>query len=115
MLRVKKDRLHHVINFQIDDDVVIRRISGRLSHPASGRVYNAYFAPPKVPNKDDITGEPLVQRTDDKEEVIKKRLSVYHQYADELIEYYRKKNLVRTVNAQQSIDTVYNYLKTFFK
>lgn len=114
MLKEKKDKIDHVVNFQIDDDVVVRRISGRVSHPSSGRVYNTYFAPPKVPGKDDVTGEPLVQRGDDKEDVIRKRLSVYHQYADGLIAYYEKKKLVRTVNAQQSIDTVYNQIKKFF-
>jgi adenylate kinase len=114
MLNKKKDKIDHVVNFEIDDDVVVRRISGRVSHPGSGRVYNTYFAPPRVPGKDDVTGEPLVQRTDDREDVIRKRLGMYHQYADELVAYYRRKNLIRTVNAQQSIETVYNQIKKFF-
>jgi adenylate kinase len=65
-------------------------MSGRRVHPGSGRTYHVVFNPPKVEGKDDITGEPLIQRDDDKEETVRKRLSVYHSQTSPLIEYYAK-------------------------
>jgi adenylate kinase len=65
-------------------------MSGRRSHPASGRVYHVKFNPPKVEGKDDVTGEPLVQRDDDTEETVKKRLAVYHNQTEVLLGYYNK-------------------------
>lgn len=114
MLTENKKKLDSVIQLEVPDEVVIRRISGRYWHPVSGRIYNIYFKPPKVEGKDDVTGEPLVQRSDDKEEIIKTRLGQYHQYADHLLEHYGKQGLVRKINAQQSIETVYNQVKKFF-
>ena len=70
-------------------DAIIERMSGRRSHPASGRTYHIKFNPPKVEGKDDVTGEPLVQRDDDKEETVKKRLDVYSQQTRPLVDYYR--------------------------
>jgi adenylate kinase len=66
----------------------IERMSGRRSHPASGRTYHIKFNPPKAEGKDDVTGEPLVQREDDKEETVKKRLDVYSQQTRPLVSYY---------------------------
>lgn len=81
--------LDYVIEIQVDDEEIIHRISGRRVHPASGRVYHVDYNPPKVPGQDDETGEPLVQRDDDKEETIRKRLAVYHEQTKPLIDYYR--------------------------
>ncbi|KAL0490661.1 adenylate kinase [Acrasis kona] len=114
MLKKNNKSLEHVIVLGVEDDVVVKRISGRLSHPASGRIYNKYFRPPKVEGKDDVTGEPLTQRDDDNETAIKTRLDAYHKYADSLIKYYDGKGLVRKVNAQQPINTVYNQVKKYF-
>jgi len=77
-----------VVEIDVDDAEIIKRMSGRRAHLASGRTYHIVFNPPKVPGKDDVTGEDLVQRDDDKEETVKKRLDVYHQQTEPLIKYY---------------------------
>ncbi len=79
-----------VVDINVPDDEIIKRMSGRRAHLASGRTYHVVFNPPKVEGKDDVTGEPLVQRDDDKEETVKKRLDVYHDQTEPLIDYYKK-------------------------
>lgn len=81
--------LDHVIEIQVPDAEIIKRITGRRVHPNSGRVYHLDYHPPKQENRDDVTGEPLMQRDDDQEDVIKKRLAVYHQQTAPLIDFYR--------------------------
>lgn len=81
--------LDHVIEIKVDDDEIIRRISGRRIHQPSGRVYHIVNQPPKIAGLDDRTGEPLIQREDDKEETIRKRLQVYHSQTAPLINYYK--------------------------
>ena len=81
-------RLEHVLEIEVDSEEVIRRLSGRRVHPGSGRNYHVTFNPPKVSGKDDVTGEPLVQRDDDKEETVRKRLEVYRRQTRPLVEYY---------------------------
>ncbi|MBU1620019.1 MAG: adenylate kinase [Gammaproteobacteria bacterium] len=80
----------HVIEFDVPDDVIVERMSGRRVHPASGRVYHVTYNPPKVEGKDDLTGEDLVIREDDKEETVRKRLGIYHEQTELLVGYYRK-------------------------
>jgi adenylate kinase len=80
--------IDYVLEIAVPDDQIVERMSGRRSHPASGRVYHVKFNPPKVEGKDDVTGEPLVQRDDDKEETVKKRLDVYHNQTEVLLGYY---------------------------
>ena len=80
----------YVLEIAVPDEAIIERMSGRRSHPASGRVYHIKFNPPKVDNVDDITGEPLVQRDDDKAETVMKRLSVYHNQTEVLLGYYNQ-------------------------
>lgn len=80
--------LDYVVEIRVPDAELIKRLSGRRVHPASGRVYHLIYNPPKAPNKDDITGEPLIQRPDDHEDTIRKRLSVYHQQTEPLVNYY---------------------------
>ena len=79
-----------VVDIDVPDEEIIKRMSGRRAHLASGRTYHVIYNPPKVEGKDDVTGEPLVQRDDDKEETVKKRLDVYHQQTEPLIDYYKK-------------------------
>ena len=79
-----------VVDVDVPDAEIIKRMSGRRAHLASGRTYHVIFNPPKVAGKDDVTGEPLVQRDDDKEETVKKRLEVYHNQTEPLIGYYKK-------------------------
>ena len=81
-------RLDFVLEIDVPFDAIIERMSGRRSHPASGRTYHVKFNPPKVEGKDDVTGEPLVQRDDDKEDTVKKRLDVYSSQTRPLVDYY---------------------------
>lgn len=80
--------IDYVVEIDVPDEAIIERMSGRRSHPASGRTYHVTFNPPKVEGKDDVTGEDLVQREDDKEDVVKNRLSVYHTQTKQLVGYY---------------------------
>lgn len=88
-LKGAKIRLDHVIEIAVPDEEIIKRISGRRVHVASGRVYHVEFHPPQKEGVDDLSGEPLVQRDDDREETIKHRLAVYHQQTEPLINYYQ--------------------------
>lgn len=81
-------KLDYVLEIDVPFDAIIERMSGRRSHPASGRTYHVKFNPPKVEGKDDVTGEPLVQRDDDKEDTVKKRLDVYSSQTRPLVDYY---------------------------
>ena len=82
-------KLDYVLEIDVPFDAIIERMSGRRSHPASGRTYHVKFNPPKVEGKDDVTGEELIQREDDKEETVKKRLEVYSEQTRPLVDYYR--------------------------
>ena len=81
-------KLDYVLEIDVPFDAIIERMSGRRSHPASGRTYHVKFTPPKVAGQDDVTGEPLVQRADDQEETVKKRLQVYSDQTRPLVDYY---------------------------
>ena len=83
-------KIDFVLEIDVPDSDIVERMSGRRSHPASGRTYHVKFNPPKVAGKDDLTGEDLVQRDDDKEETVKKRLDVYHSQTKPLVAYYSK-------------------------
>ncbi|CAB1062536.1 Adenylate kinase (EC [Olavius sp. associated proteobacterium Delta 1] len=78
-----------VVDINVPDEEIIKRMSGRRAHLASGRTYHIIFNPPKEEGQDDVTGEPLVQRDDDKEETVRKRLEVYHDQTEPLIDYYK--------------------------
>lgn len=80
--------IDYVVEIDVPDEAIVERMSGRRSHPASGRTYHVKFNPPKVADKDDVTGEDLVQREDDREETVIKRLEVYHSQTKQLIGYY---------------------------
>ena len=82
--------LDFVIEIEVDKNEIIQRLSGRRAHPASGRNYHLKFNPPRIAGKDDLTGEPLVQRDDDREETVRKRLEVYQQQTRPLVDYYSK-------------------------
>ena len=77
-----------VVEIDVPDAEIVKRMSGRRVHPASGRTYHVDFNPPKTHGCDDVTGEPLIQRDDDKEETVRKRLQVYHEQTEPLVEYY---------------------------
>ncbi len=88
---LKKDNvtIDHVVDISVDDEEIIKRMSGRRVHPASGRSYHVLFNPPAKEGVDDVTGEPLVQREDDREETVRKRLDVYYRQTAPLVEFYR--------------------------
>ncbi|OHE58297.1 MAG: adenylate kinase [Thiobacillus sp. GWE1_62_9] len=77
-----------VVEIDVADEEIVKRMSGRRVHVASGRTYHVVFNPPKVAGKDDVTGEDLIQRDDDQEETVKKRLDVYHAQTEPLVKYY---------------------------
>lgn len=89
-LREQAIKIDAVVNIMVPDADIVERISGRLVHPASGRSYHKNFSPPKNPGKDDETGEPLIQREDDKAETVLERLSVYRAQTEPLVKYYRE-------------------------
>jgi adenylate kinase len=82
-------KIDQVIEFQVPDEEIIKRISGRRIHLASGRIYHLDYHPPKAPGQDDLTDEPLVQRPDDSEQTVRHRLAVYHQQTAPLIHFYQ--------------------------
>ncbi|CAG0926722.1 MAG: adenylate kinase [Rhodocyclaceae bacterium] len=87
-LRKQGVDLDLVLEIDVPDEEIIKRMSGRRVHTASGRTYHVVFKPPKVVGKDDVTGDDLIQREDDKEETVRKRLSVYHSQTKPLVEFY---------------------------
>ena len=89
-LRAAGVRLDAVVELDVADEEILRRMSGRRVHPGSGRTYHIHFNPPKVEGKDDVTGEALVQRPDDLEETVRKRIEAYHTQTKPLVEYYSK-------------------------
>eukprot|EP00695_Tsukubamonas_globosa_P004010 TRINITY_DN973_c0_g1_i1.p1 TRINITY_DN973_c0_g1~~TRINITY_DN973_c0_g1_i1.p1 ORF type:complete len:253 (-),score=113.94 TRINITY_DN973_c0_g1_i1:67-825(-) len=115
MLSQQGNSLDKVILFDVRDDTVVIRNAGRLTHPTSGRSYHAVFNPPKVAGVDDITGEPLVQRDDDREEVVRKRLVAYHKSTDPLVDYYRQKGILAVIDAEKPINEVTASLEEILK
>lgn len=97
-----------VIAIVVDDDEIVRRMSGRRVHQASGRTYHLIYNPPHEEGKDDETGEPLIQRKDDREEIVRHRLEVYHQQTQPLIQYYQANDAVKfvQVDGSGSIDEI---------
>jgi adenylate kinase len=83
--------LDYALEIDVPDAVIVERMSGRRVHLASGRTYHITHNPPKIPDRDDVTGEPLIQREDDREETVRKRLAVYHEQTEPLIAYYEKR------------------------
>ncbi|KAJ1654508.1 adenylate kinase [Dispira simplex] len=114
MLTSKQQKLDHCVELKIDDALLVSRILGRLIHPASGRSYHVEFNPPKMDNVDDVTGEPLIRRSDDNEEALKKRLQVYHQQTQPVVEYYQRKGIWFPVDASQSPKAVWQSLGAIF-
>ena len=82
--------IDYVLEIAVEDEEIVKRLGGRRVHPGSGRVYHVIYNPPKNEGKDDVTGEDLVQRDDDKEETVRKRLEVYHDQTAPLVDFYQK-------------------------
>lgn len=101
----------HVVEIHVDDEVIVNRMSGRRVHPGSGRNYHVDFNPPKSEGVDDDTGEPLIQREDDKPETVLKRLNVYHEQTKPLSDFYTKQSedtdlIYINVDGSKSVDEV---------
>lgn len=111
MLALDNQKVDRALEFKIDDSLLIRRITGRLVHPASGRTYHVEFSPPKKPNTDDVTGEPLIQRSDDNEATLKRRLEAYHKNTTPVLNYYKKKNILSVIDASKSFSAVWAQVK----
>ena len=88
-LRLANIQIDLILNIIVDESDIVNRITGRRVHPASGRTYHIEYNPPKMPEKDDVTGDDLIQRDDDTEETVRKRLSVYHEQTEPLISFYK--------------------------
>lgn len=106
--------LKHAVELQIDDSLLVDRITGRLIHPASGRSYHKIFNPPKESMKDDVTGEPLIQRSDDNVEALKKRLDTYHKQTSPVVSYYQKTGIWQPVDASQEPGAVWQSMLKIF-
>jgi adenylate kinase len=114
MLEARKEKIDHAVELKIVDQLLISRITGRLIHPASGRTYHREFNPPKKPMTDDVTGEPLIQRSDDNVETLRKRLDAYHSYTSPVVDYYKAKDVWTAIDAAQSPSVVWESLNKVF-
>lgn len=116
-LKEKGIKIDCVIEIMVDDDEIIQRMSGRRVHSASGRTYHIKHNPPKQENIDDETGEPLIQRPDDNEETVRKRLAIYHEQTSPLVDFYKKSSIVQNgnkyieVNGVGDISTIQEQIK----
>jgi adenylate kinase len=106
MFKSRKMKIDKVLEFKVNDDILVERIEGRRIHAASGRSYHTKFNPPKVEGKDDITGEPLMQRKDDTKEALEKRMLSYHSQTSPILNYYKSRNILTTLDAMASISNV---------
>ncbi|KAJ3487096.1 hypothetical protein NLI96_g3787 [Meripilus lineatus] len=114
MLAYRHEKLDSVVQLVIDSQLLISRITGRLIHPSSGRTYHREFNPPKNPMTDDVTGEPLIQRSDDNVEALRKRLTVFQNSTGPVVEYYKRKGLWHPIDAAQSPAVVWDNLRKVF-
>jgi adenylate kinase len=104
-------KIDRVIEFKVDDNVLVERIEGRRIHAASGRSYHVKFNPPKTEGIDDVTGEDLMQRKDDTAPVLVKRLDQYHQQTAPILKYYEAKQKLASVNAMSKMDQVWQQIQ----
>ncbi|XP_011660408.1 adenylate kinase 2, mitochondrial isoform X1 [Strongylocentrotus purpuratus] len=114
LLTKRKTALDSVVEFGIDDSLLVKRITGRLIHKPSGRSYHTEFSPPKKPMTDDVTGEPLIKRSDDNEVTLKTRLEAYHKQTAPLVDYYSKRGIHQRVDAARAPDAVFASIQSIF-
>ena len=111
ILSDRNQKIDVVFRLCVPDDMAIRRIAGRRFHITSGRSYNIEFNPPKIEGRDDITGEKLVQREDDKEEIVQSRLNTYHELTEPLVRYYQKQGIIKAIDGAGSPEKIYAEIK----
>jgi len=102
------ENMEYAINIEIPDENIIRRMSGRRACVGCGATYHLVYNPTKVENACDVCGDRLILREDDKQETVKKRLDVYHNQTQPLIDYYEKQNILKEVDGTKSMDEVFN-------
>ena len=107
--------IDHVIEINVADEAIVERIAGRRVHPQSGRTYHVQYQPPKVDGIDDVTGEVLIQRDDDKEETVRKRLCVYHEQTKPLVGYYSAPGRQVKFNSMSGIGDVNEITNNVFR
>ncbi len=112
MLAAQGDKIDKAVELRVDDAAVVKRIAGRRFHLASGRSYHVQYNPPKVEDKDDLTGEALVQRDDDNEKTVQSRLDTYHEQTSPLVEYYNAQGVLGSVDGMGTPDEIYARIKT---
>ena len=111
ILSDRNQKIDVVFRLCVPDDVAIRRIAGRRFHITSGRSYNIEFNPPKIEGRDDITGEKLVQREDDKEKIVQSRLNTFHELTEPLVRYYQKQGILKAIDGTGSPENIYAEIK----
>ncbi|GHJ90240.1 hypothetical protein NliqN6_6642 [Naganishia liquefaciens] len=115
MLSAAQQKLDKALELKVPDQLLISRITGRLIHPASGRSYHREFNPPKKDMVDDLTGEPLIQRSDDNVETLQKRLATYHKQTGPVVDYYRKTGIWAGIDASQSPKLVWGSISSILE
>lgn len=108
LLRQRRMRLVRVILLEVGEEILVSRLSKRHVHPASGRIYHLETNPPRQPGKDDVTGEPLAQRPDDTEAVVRERLRVYRDQTQPLADYYQRRSLLRRISGEGDVLTTFD-------
>ena len=106
MFENRKMKIDQVLEFKVDEEVLVERVEGRRIHAASGRSYHLKFNPPKVEGKDDVTGEPLMHRKDDTREALVTRMASYNKSTAPILDYYKSRNILATLNATAAIGQV---------
>ncbi|MGC9313163.1 MAG: adenylate kinase family protein, partial [Sediminispirochaetaceae bacterium] len=108
-------RIDGVLNFELANESIIKRLSGRRIAEKSGKVYHIEYNPPKIPGVCDVSGEPLAQRPDDRPDAIRNRLDVYERQTAPLIEFYREKGLLISIDAEPSPEKIFEQVKRVLK
>ena len=111
ILSDRNQKIDVVLRLCVSDDMAIRRIAGRRFHITSGRSYNIEFNPPKIEGRDDITSEKLVQREDDKEEIVQSRLTTYHELTEPLVRYYQSQGILKAIDGTGSPENIFEEIK----
>ena len=115
MLAAKNQQIDMVLRLLVKDEVLVQRIAGRRFHLESGRSYHVEFNPPEISGKDDLTGDYLIQRADDKEDVIKSRLEIYREQTEPLVKYYEEKSVLVSIDGLGTPDEIFARIKTAFE
>ncbi|MED6339346.1 MAG: adenylate kinase [SAR324 cluster bacterium] len=115
MLAGKNQQIDLVLRLLVKDEVLVQRIAGRRFHLESGRSYHVEFNPPEISGKDDLTGDYLIQRSDDNEDVIKSRLEIYREQTEPLVKYYEEKSVLVSIDGLGTPDEIFARIKTAFE